>query len=179
MIQFFCKCGQPMSVRPEYAGRTGTCPRCRQPVTVPAQSVTVPPSVPTGPTTAPYVDRVAPPTGRPPSAPQAAPAMPGNKAARLEVVHGPADVLGKVFSLMAGRPATVGRDPTAEVAVQSDRVSRRHCRLEPQANGSWLLADLGSSNGTLVNQVRIQRPQVLQGGEYIQTGDCLFRFVTG
>jgi pSer/pThr/pTyr-binding forkhead associated (FHA) protein len=103
----------------------------------------------------------------------------GSKSARLEVVHGPADVLGKVFTLAPARPATIGRDPTAEVTVPSDRVSRRHCRLEPQGAGTWMLVDLGSSNGTLVNQVRLQRPQALQGGEYIQAGDCLFRFVVG
>lgn len=191
MIQFFCKCGQPFSVRPEFAGRNAPCPRCRQTVTVPNQSVAAPPGPgfggppppppssgggPVSGATAPY-DRLAGPAVATPTtrAPVAAPGKP----ARLEVVHGPADVLGKVFSLATSKPATIGRDPAAEVTVPSDRVSRRHCRLEPQPNGAWLLADLGSSNGTLVNQVRIQRPQSLQGGEYIQTGDCLFRFVVG
>lgn len=190
MIQFYCKCGQPFSVRPENVGRTAPCPRCKNMVTVPAQSMAAPvPSAPIGmppppppppssggglvaQSTAPY-DRVA--------APPAAPTQRGvaGKPARLEVVHGPSDVLGKVYALPPGRPATVGRDPAVEVAVPSDRVSRRHCRLEPQGPGAWMLVDLGSSNGTLVNQVRLQRPQPLQGGEYIQTGDCLFRFMVG
>lgn len=192
MIQFYCKCGQPFSVRPEYAGRTAPCPRCKQMVTVPAHSV--PAGAPAGPgmggglppppppppssggglvaqSTAPY-ERVAAPPPTPTM--RAAPGKP----ARLEVVHGPSDVLGKVFTLTPGRPATVGRDPSVEVSVPSDRVSRRHCRLEPQ-QGAWMLVDLSSSNGTLVNQVRLQRPQALTGGEYIQTGDCLFRFVVG
>ena len=39
-----------------------------------------------------------------------------------------------------------------------------------------MLEDLGSANGTLINQVRLQGRVLLQGGEYIQTGDCLFRF---
>ena len=40
-----------------------------------------------------------------------------------------------------------------------------------------VLTDLGSSNGTLVNQERINGRKVLLGGEYIQIGDVLIRFL--
>lgn len=167
-----------MAVKPEFVGRTGTCPRCKQPVTVPPQSVTTPPAPPQ-PAIAPPPPRagvtqpldrraIAPPSGPSPK-PSAAP------AARLEVVHGPPNVLGKIFSLQPGRRNVIGRDATCEVSIPSDRVSRRHCHVEPQ-QGGWLLEDLGSSNGTLVNQERIQQRRALRGGEYIQAGDCLLRF---
>ena len=39
-----------------------------------------------------------------------------------------------------------------------------------------MLVDLGSANGTLVNQTRIDGRKALLGGEYIQAGDCLFRY---
>lgn len=179
-----------MAVKPEFIGRTGTCPRCKQPVTVPPQSVSAPglpppPAAPahrppTGPirqaplpppaTTQPF-DRRAMVTPVPPPPPSSA-----GPAARLEVVHGPPNVLGKIFTLIPGRRNVVGRDATCEVSIPSDRVSRRHCQLEPGPGGGYVLEDLGSSNGTLVNQERIPAKRLLRGGEYIQTGDCLLRF---
>jgi pSer/pThr/pTyr-binding forkhead associated (FHA) protein len=87
--------------------------------------------------------------------------------------------MGKTYKIDPGRSAIIGRDPQVEVSVPSDRVSRRHCQLSPKPDGSYVVSDLGSSNGTLINQIRLSGSQVLQGGEYIQTGDCLFRFVVG
>ena len=173
-----------MAVKPEFIGRTGTCPRCKKPITVPAQSVTTPPSGPPGPAIVPPPP-VAPPRPqpamtqpydrRPIVAPPPPPSSPHGPAARLEVVHGPPNVLGKVFQIQPGRRNVIGRDATCEVAIPSDRVSRRHCQVEP-APGGYMLEDLGSSNGTLVNQERIQGRRALRGGEYIQAGDCLLRF---
>ncbi|MCO5165479.1 MAG: FHA domain-containing protein [Planctomycetes bacterium] len=195
MINFFCACGQPMAVKPEFIGRTGTCPRCKQPVTVPPQSVTAPaptrPPAPPQPLPQPPV-RTAPAPPRPPVASAPAMTQPFDRrplvappppppstsvgpAARLEVVHGPPNVLGKVFTVQAGRRSVVGRDAACEVPIASDRVSRRHCQLEP-GPGGYVLEDLGSSNGTLVNQERVQGKRLLRGGEYIQAGDCLLRF---
>jgi len=187
-----------MSVRPEFVGRTGQCPRCRQPVTVPPQSQTTPPRNPPssggGPVasppppghpgaTQPYERRQAPPSPPSPPPPPGSAHYPGGPAvaappARLEVVHGPSELLGQVFPLPPGRPAVIGRDPSVDITIKSDRVSRRHCQLDP-VQGGYRVQDLGSSNGTLVNQGRLQGPQELRGGEYIQTGDCLFRFQIG
>jgi hypothetical protein len=181
VINFFCSCGQPMAVKPEFIGRTGTCPRCKKPVTVPPQSVTSPPTPQPQqpqPVIAPPPPRpsVTQPHDRRPIAPPSGPAPASSSpAARLEVVHGPPNVLGKIFSLQPGRRNVIGRDAACEVSIPSDRVSRRHCHVEPQ-QGGWLLEDLGSSNGTLVNQERIQQRRQLRGGEYIQAGDCLLRF---
>lgn len=184
-----------MAVKPEFIGRTGTCPRCKQPVRVPPHSVAAPGAPPPPPqppahpahrpptttmprqgapvpppaTTQPY-DRRALTTPAPP-----APPVPAGVTARLEVVHGPPNVLGKIFTLAPGRRNVIGRDASCEVSIPSDRVSRRHCQLEP-GPGGYVLEDLGSSNGTLVNQERIPSKRLLRGGEYIQTGDCLLRF---
>jgi pSer/pThr/pTyr-binding forkhead associated (FHA) protein len=103
----------------------------------------------------------------------AAPAITGR--AQLEVVHGPAGFQGKTFPLNCVQPATLGRDPAADLRIPSERVSRRHCQIKASREG-YVLVDLGSSNGTLLNQSRIQGTHPLQPGDYIQTGDCLFRF---
>ena len=60
------------------------------------------------------------------------------------------------------------------IIVQS--MAGGHCQLEPTPDGLFVLSDLGSSNGTIVNQEKIAGRKVLLGGEYIQIGDCLFRF---
>jgi pSer/pThr/pTyr-binding forkhead associated (FHA) protein len=84
--------------------------------------------------------------------------------------------MGQVYPLIPGRTSVLGRDPGADVTIASDRVSRRHCQFDPQAGGAYVLVDLGSANGTLVNQSRIDGRKPLKGGEYIQAGDCLFRY---
>lgn len=189
MIHFNCKgCQQLFSVRDDFAGREGACPQCRTPFKVP------PTSEPgAGPQAAPP-PRAAPPPPQPVPPPATigttqsfnrpavvppgvgAPLVaPSGGGVKLEVVHGPAAIQGKTFNLPPGR-IVIGRDPAADLSIPSERVSRRHCALEPTGDGSYVLKDLGSSNGTLVNQVPIPGPKVLMGGEYIQTGDCLFRF---
>ncbi|MEZ4319499.1 MAG: ATP-binding protein [Myxococcota bacterium] len=54
----------------------------------------------------------------------------------------------------------MGRDPTCDIPVNDRRVSRQHARIEPEDDGSFLLVDNGSSNGTLVNGERIDRRHI-------------------
>lgn len=177
-----------MSVQDSFAGRQGNCPRCKQPFTVPHQSVAAgtPPPVSASPPQHPptHVQNIPLPKNstqgydasalRPP--PQMAAPPPSQGQPRLEVVHGPTAVQGKSYDLLPGRAMVLGRDAGADLTIESDRVSRRHCRFEPSPDGLYVVEDMGSANGTLVNQARIQGRKVLMGGEYIQAGDCLFRF---
>ena len=94
---------------------------------------------------------------------------------QIEVVHGPSGFVGKSFPLDRAAPTVLGRDAAATLRIPSERVSRRHCEIHPSPQG-YAVKDLGSSNGTLVNQQRIPAPQRLKSGDYIQAGDCLFRF---
>jgi len=48
------------------------------------------------------------------------------------------------------RPLTVGRSPDCDVVIHDLRASRRHCAIEPGADGGWCVRDLGSRNGTLM-----------------------------
>ena len=115
----------------------------------------------------------APPQQTMPAVPPTSPAV--SRRGELEVVHGPDGFKGTRITLDPSRAMVIGRDPAADVRVPSERVSRRHCQIQPMSGG-FLLVDLGSSNGTLVNQARIDGQRPLQSGDYIQTGDCLFRF---
>ena len=58
----------------------------------------------------------------------------------------------------------VGRRDSCDIALRFPNVSSRHCELE-LVDGYWLVRDLGSSNGTKVNGVRVRAKWVLPGDE--------------
>jgi pSer/pThr/pTyr-binding forkhead associated (FHA) protein len=58
----------------------------------------------------------------------------------------------------------VGRRDECDIALRFPNVSSRHCELEFQ-DGYWLIRDLGSSNGTKVNGVRVSVKWILPGDE--------------
>ena len=65
---------------------------------------------------------------------------------------------------------SVGRLAGCELALGWDsEVSRAHALLE-QVGGAWTVEDRGSSNGTLVNAVRITGPHVLHDGDVVRVG---------
>ncbi len=79
--------------------------------------------------------------------------------------------------LMAGRSyrfhqdvTTIGRINGNDLVISERTVSRRHARLW-FAEGCWYLEDLQSANGTLVNNIRIFQPVVLNDGDIINFGD--------
>jgi FHA domain len=63
----------------------------------------------------------------------------------------------------------LGRDPDCDIRFVDDSVSRRHARLVIR-DGAWVIQDLGSTNGTIVNGSRVGRCQ-LQVGDRVQLGD--------
>ena len=59
-------------------------------------------------------------------------------------------------SLSAGRNYYIGRDPQSDIVVNDSRVSWRHAVLR-QDGSTWLLEDVGSTNGTFQGSDRVQR----------------------
>ncbi len=76
---------------------------------------------------------------------------------------------GTTFSL-EGDQLTIGRDSTNTIVINDAEVSRRHARLTLQG-GKYLIEDLGSTNGTFVNNIRLSGPHVLKSGELISLGE--------
>jgi adenylate cyclase len=58
----------------------------------------------------------------------------------------------------------IGRRDSCDIALRFPNVSSRHCELE-LISGYWMVRDLGSSNGTKVNGVRVQSKWVMPGDE--------------
>ena len=71
--------------------------------------------------------------------------------------------------------ATIGRSRNCDVVVSDPNVSREHAEIRPRG-GSWVLTDLGSTNGSSVNGRRIDRPEVLKPGDEIALGSCSIVF---
>jgi hypothetical protein len=74
-----------------------------------------------------------------------------------------------------GRPLVIGRAADADVVVADPLVSRRHARLSPRS-GRLVLADLGSTNGTLVNGQAITEA-VVAPGDRLQLGSTRLEIV--
>jgi hypothetical protein len=72
-------------------------------------------------------------------------------------------------------PCSFGRNPDNTVVTANARASRRHAEIRREGDG-FVLYDLGSANGTLVNGQRIAAPHRLRNGDLIEIGDETFRF---
>jgi predicted component of type VI protein secretion system len=71
-------------------------------------------------------------------------------------------------------PVTIGRAADCEVSLHDILLSRHHCRVESGADG-WVLIDLGSKNGTAVNNRAVTR-HPLSDGETFAIGRVRVRF---
>jgi len=79
---------------------------------------------------------------------------------------------------LRGGPLVVGRSEAADVAVPEDTyLSHRHFALVPTTNGV-LLRDLGSTNGTWVNDRRVSEHQ-LSSRDRIRAGHSFFALEQG
>ncbi len=93
------------------------------------------------------------------------------------IIYAPSsNQLGKRFSL-ADDTVRIGRGSENHVALHSDSVSRQHARIERRHDGYHLI-DLGSTNGTYVNDVLI-RERKLRRGDQLKVGDTILKFLCG
>jgi hypothetical protein len=71
--------------------------------------------------------------------------------------------------------ATLGRSRQCDVTVDDPNVSRTHAEVRPRG-GSWVLADLGSTNGSRLNGHRVEGTEVLKPGDEIELGTTVLQF---
>jgi hypothetical protein len=84
--------------------------------------------------------------------------------------------IGKRHELEDGL-TTIGRDPLSSIELDADSVSRQHAEIEVEDGKTWV-SDLGSTNGTFVNDQPIERHQ-LRSGDLVKVGDIIFKFLAG
>jgi pSer/pThr/pTyr-binding forkhead associated (FHA) protein len=94
---------------------------------------------------------------------------------RLIVLQSPALETGDLVTLDS-HPLTIGRGIANDVSLPEDEYSStRHARLEPRRDGVWL-EDIGSTNGTFVNGIRLTRERRLVPGDVVRIGETDLRF---
>jgi signal transduction histidine kinase/pSer/pThr/pTyr-binding forkhead associated (FHA) protein len=89
----------------------------------------------------------------------------------LHVLQGPDK--GRTYST-PNEPALIGRT-SDQIQLSDNSASRRHAEIRP-SNGSWVLVDLNSSNGTYLNGQRVLSPSPLKHGDQIKVGSTLMVF---
>ena len=71
----------------------------------------------------------------------------------------------------------IGRNPESGVWVDAAGVSRRHARVRLDAEtGAAAIEDLGSTNGTFVNETRVESPMPLRDGDLVHLGSVPLTF---
>lgn len=80
---------------------------------------------------------------------------------------------GDRFTL-AQHPISIGRRPESNIVLADPNVSRNHAEIRPQGE-SFMLIDLGSTNGSKVNGVRVAQ-RLLEDGDEISFGNTKMRF---
>ncbi|HEX2292370.1 MAG TPA: FHA domain-containing protein [Gaiellaceae bacterium] len=73
-------------------------------------------------------------------------------------------------------PVTVGRSPENDLDLGADEfASSHHARFDPRRDGVWV-EDVGSTNGTFVNGMKLNGPRKLQPGDVIRVGETDLRY---
>jgi diguanylate cyclase (GGDEF)-like protein len=93
----------------------------------------------------------------------------------LVMIYGPE--LGRRIPLRRTSAMEIGRHPSNDFPLDQESVSRRHARIV-WSNEHWHAVDLGSTNGTYVND-EIVTDRVLRDGDQIKVGRTILKFLEG
>jgi diguanylate cyclase (GGDEF)-like protein len=102
---------------------------------------------------------------------------PGPEANLILISHPHGRMIGSRHRFRPGSTMVIGRGKEADVVIpDATSLSRRHASLTYRIE-SVILEDLGSTNGTYVNDVRIEDPTLLRSGDRFQVGSVHFKFL--
>ncbi len=94
---------------------------------------------------------------------------------KVVVVKSPALDEGEEWQLNSA-PLTFGRGTQNDVQLQRDEyASSKHAKIEPRRDGVWV-EDVGSTNGTYLNGIRLTRPKRLTSGDILRIGETELRY---
>ncbi|MFZ5470178.1 MAG: diguanylate cyclase [Myxococcota bacterium] len=93
----------------------------------------------------------------------------------LVEIHGPN--LGKKY-ILDDEEFTIGRDVKNNIVVDLDNVSRRHAKILSR-QGKYFVVDLGSTNGTYLNDDEVLEETPLRSGDFVKVGGSIFKFLSG
>lgn len=95
--------------------------------------------------------------------------------AKIEFIGGMMDGTEMFFD----RSSTLGRDKSCDIPISGDRyVSKKHALLRKDTNG-YFLEDLGSTNGTFIDDEPVHGPSLLPDGQIFKVGRTLLKITYG
>ena len=94
----------------------------------------------------------------------AAPAVPTGPTSLVVYADG-----AKPRTVKLAASMVIGRSPECELLVDDTYASQQHARLFGK-NGAWYVEDLGSTNGTYVNDQKLAAPAMIQPGDRVRIG---------
>jgi diguanylate cyclase (GGDEF)-like protein len=95
----------------------------------------------------------------------------------LVLIYPPGAELGKRYELRSVGDIIIGRGADCDIQIDRDSVSRKHARVQRAGNG-WQVIDLGSTNGSYVNDGQITQTS-LRDGDLLKIGNAIFKFLVG
>ena len=98
-----------------------------------------------------------------------------DRQACLVVIYG--EDLGRRIPL-SHDPVVIGRSSRCEVQIDQESVSRNHCRISHDGRG-YVARDLGSTNGTYVNDELLVDTMHLRDGDQLKVGRTILKFIVG
>lgn len=98
----------------------------------------------------------------------------GNDDSAHYLVGAAGTMAGHTIEIPNGH-SIVGRRDTADIQIKDRAISGSHCRISVVPNIGLMIEDLGSSNGTFIDEKRITEPRMLPIGSFMQLGDSLFK----
>ena len=89
------------------------------------------------------------------------------RTAGAVIVHGPDGARPRTFKLAASM--AVGRAPECDIRLDDTYVSQQHARIFGKGD-KWYVEDLGSTNGTFVNDQKLAAPAQVEPGDKVRVG---------
>ncbi len=102
-----------------------------------------------------------------------------NPSGYLVILYPPTAGLGQRIEIPPGMSVIIGRSAECQFQINDDSVSRRHAQVVNEGNGTFLVKDLGSTNGTHVNDRPIGQARTLKNGDRLRVGTVLLKFLSG
>ena len=93
----------------------------------------------------------------------------------LQVLHSQTRDMIKAYALGDTAELIIGRDEECDICINSRSISREHCVIEQNGQGTWI-RDLESTGGTYLNGERVEEMRIVDGMEFV-VGPAILKFI--